>query len=201
MHLSNEGWLFSTGNDETKITFARFAYCLQRNHIDVAKSMITPKNVACVDNNGLGVTWYVCCHGRDDASLLMHCIGMGASLTPTSCLLQTITQRKHKLTRAILDTGSHANIWIGNGNALQRAFWCDDRFGAKILMDAGAILSPNDENWAIKWLCARNAIRDACIVVLGLVKCKSTIISGNGRNVLWLISRCMWQNRAFGATK
>lgn len=196
-----------SGDDETKIQYTLFCLYLVQRNIEMAKSMVTKKNVAHLrESDGYGVVWCVCVHGPDDPSLLLYFLQLGAVMqtnTPNTCLHITTQQHKYKLMRAIIDAGFPINTPDVNGiTALSEAIIYCNRFGAKMLMDAGATLqkiqnswAKIQKSWAVQWLKARATTRDACIVILGLVKCKSTIITNNGRNVLWLIARCLWQKR------
>lgn len=202
-------------NPQTDLSFSHFVDFLVRGDsgIDNAKSIVTTKNVLCRSMFGHGVIWYLCTYGPDDLSLFWYFIGMGASLETdsllqrSSCLHAATQNSKYNLMRALIEAGVSVHIIDEEFETpFVIAFEGNDEFGAKLLLDAGAVFTqpryaPNSYNGVLSrhsaffWLRDREVLRNACVVVLGLVQCQSTIIGCNDKNVLKLISRCMWQNR------
>lgn len=194
------------------LNLREFGNCLERGDEVQAWSLISPQNVKCVDHMGHGVLSYVCCFTEnDDPTIIHHCIGKGASIDTDShgkrlSLLHITAQKgKNKMLRALLDFGVlDVNGHDRDGRTpLYHTFRRGDTKCARVLLDAGA-RSTFVKEWQTtffiesrgqEFVIAREMARLAAVTVMGVARCKSIVLSGNGKNVLWLIARCVWETR------
>lgn len=162
-----------------------------------------------------GVLYFFCLFAkRDDPQLLHECIKNGAHLELESAgkrlspLHHAANNRHPKSTRLLLDLGVPVDIEDGLGNTALTFLWTNlCRLAwfqgntiecAKVLIDAGARILPlktMKTNWVLKFLASRDCARAASIAILGLVRCRSDCMGQNGKDVLVLIARCVWESR------
>lgn len=177
------------------------------NDIDAIKQMIVAENVNFHDD-GDNILTFMCMFGPDDVALFRHFVALGAqpqqdemgSLT----LLAAATNGKPRILRELLDTDENASGFTRMPELLtclldSRCFIVDDNvipFNEcdRIMVDAGAQPDAKTPLWLREFATYREAARSASIVILGLLqRCGS--LSGNGKDVLRIIARCVWSTR------
>lgn len=172
-----------------------------------------------------GVLTHVCEFGPDDPDLLHHFIKLGATLELDSVGIRggpihsATATNKPKILHTLLELGTPVNLGSYRYTPLDNAFgfkfgeeanangytvgaiYKESRLCAKILLDAGAQPSECKRNvpqWIYDYVSTREKTRASAIAVLGLLLCRSSVISGGkyiGRDVLCVVARCVWSLR------
>lgn len=202
--------------------FDVFAKLLENGDINGARHLFAYPSATLKGVQGHGVLTHVCEFGPDDPDLLRHFIEMGATLELDSSHIRggpihsAAATNKPKMLRMLLDLGTPANLFsyrytpldntFGfNSGELANAFafkllicYEESRMCAKILLDAGAQLSECKRDvpqWVHEYVSTRKKTRAASIAILGLLVCKSSVISCVGRDILRVLARCVWSMR------
>lgn len=185
--------------------YRELAQLFTRGDIDEVKRFITPqiasrKNI----HRGHCVATIFCSYAKDDLVLLSQLVSLGVSF-----MFQVSKNRwnapihfaaknnKVKIVRALIDMDK-VNVNMGNGgNYTPLRFALNNANVAKILLDAGAHYDKNAPQWVRDFMLRREKTRLVCIVVLGQLLCRGSIVlqSGNGRDVLRMVARCIWSTR------
>lgn len=182
---------------------------LRTNNVAEAKRLVTRENVHQRDDDDGGVVWHLCNQGPDDPELLYHFVAMGASLEMStdenvrSPQDPAAAYKKPKILRALLDLGVPPNVKAFGHTPFERALENNNFVCACVLLDAGATATIRFGTQIGRrlhgFITNRNKARDASIAILSLLKCRSHIITGNGKDVLRIVARCVWSQR--GHTK
>lgn len=176
------------------------------NTLEQLKEIVNVTNVGYVDTfTGLNIVLFLCHCGPDDPSLLEYVVSIGADFESDCGFLPPLhvaaLRGKTKILRKLLDYGISPNQQDKHFMVpLQEAFLGDKNACVKVLVDAGADIINASPQWVLEFMAAREKVRVACIVVLGLLKTKSQSVGDrNGKDVLRMIGRCLWETR--GHTK
>jgi ankyrin repeat protein len=109
--------------------------------------------------------------------------------------------------RFLLNAGSYIDVFdqdrrtplywaIHNANTSKRV---DAVELSKMFIECGAKLERVRmkifPDWVTAYVDERNACRTACWTVLGLARCRSSVIGGNGKDALGLVARSLWELR------
>lgn len=190
--------------DDSPLT--KFVYHLMRGNVVDAKRIVTREIAHKRDYLGCGFIWYFLFHGKDDPVLLQYLLDQGATLDAPktqgyySPLQQATCYGKEKVLRELLNIGVGVDVYLWGCTSLQLAFELRRIENAKILLDAGAKLGlvyadTSIPEWVHGFMEHREHIRKITLIVLGLKRAQSQIIGCNGRNVLCVIARCVWETR------
>lgn len=189
--------------------FALFCKRLDNLQIDDAKQQVTVRNANILDGRGFGILWYVCAHGPDDPALFQYFVGLVGSLfggcgddVATTPLHKAANAGKPKILRAILDLNIICVDAKTNYNQRTPLYWAVINYKfdcARLLIDAGASPHhlPLQSECVMKFVAARHDARLVSIIVLALQRCaaRSFTQSGNGKDVLRMVARCVWSTR------
>lgn len=129
----------------------------------------------------------------------------------------TAISDKPKVARLLLDLGVPVDFSSNGEIEFTPLRWaCDNGNGApnlrcaKVFIDAGATITIMKEsppiyfsnkegllpNCLVDFIATRTERRLVCIIVLGFHRCRSKIIgSRNGKDILRMIARCVWETR------
>lgn len=190
------------------IDFKNLCTCFE--DVDAVKTLVTPENVNSRDADGCGVVWMLCwCGGWEkngDADLLRYFVELGASLefddskrdpNVPSPLYFAASRNKARLVRLLLDFGTPLHYTYTHP-PLDGAIYSNARDAARVLIDMGARTEKYQLRWVTQFVEARIQTRQVAIIILGSQQVKSKVPGrGNGKNVLWLIARCVWGSRGF----
>lgn len=142
--------------------------------------------------------------------VLDHCVAIGIQdhITDCSCCSPIHYAVLHgcspKCIRALLDLGTNPNRKNEHGiSVMDMCTRMDleeyDTYHLQalcVLIDAGAPLSDGLPQSLSDFVVRREASRAASLIVLGLNRCDCDC-GGNGRDVLRVISRCVWSTRGY----
>lgn len=195
-----------TGDDSPLVQFSR--YLIDDNIFD-AKRIVTRGIAHKRDAFDCGFIWYFMFHGKhDDPTTLQYLLDQGATLDAPkasgyySPLQQAICYGKVKVLRALLNIGVGVNVYVYNCTSLELALKRNLAAIAKILLDAGANLGLVNRcavtipEWVHRFVKHREYVRQTTLIVLGLKRARSRSLGCvNGKDVLCVIARCVWETR------
>lgn len=201
-----------------ELDFDLFDELLERHDVEAVKRLVTPENVMCgwddVHDMDDGVVWCLCNNDRgpDEPELLHYFVGLGASLG--TCLSGRLYSPIHtaafggktNLVRAFLDYYDVPVDIVGlNWTPLGCAVLHNHRSCVHLLLDRGADVSGFQEFYLNKkpelfpllqrFIHGRNRAQTATLVILNLMKEQTFRATGNGKDVLRMIARCVWATR------
>lgn len=199
-----------------------FQQLVMNNKLEEAKQMVaaSPANVQTRDNDGNGVLSYYC--GQMEATnlsldgshddMLRDLLNLGVSLELDSDGKRMsplhYCRYKKMFARILIDASIPVDITDSNGyTPLYYAIVCQNRWGAKVLIDAGAkvefITRPNAHpwnqriipKWVPRFVSSRENARASSIAILCLVRCCWKL--RYSKDVLRCIARCVWESRGY----
>lgn len=188
------------------LDFNVFDAHLECGATEAALSLVTKENARSLDINGFGVMVSFCANGPDNPEMLRRLMDLGVPLhdkrTPTP-IFEAVASNKTKLVRFLLDIGTHVDTRSNDGNtALDYALMLPvGKECVRLLLDAGANIQKLHNGipqWAHEFIETRKKVRDAAIVVLGVLRCcgaNAKMLCGNGKDVLCVIARGVWSTR------
>lgn len=177
------------------------------------KKIVTAENILDADDQGEGIMVYLALYAKGRTDLIEYFYKMGASLfldseeRETWSLLHYASRKNTpEVVRQLLDYGVPVNITDGENTPLDNCLsWHLDKIAqkkiAKILIDAGGIRKRLDISgkrkfeWIEGFKKQREEVRLAAISILSLLKSNSSVIGKNGKDVLSVIGRCVWEAR------
>lgn len=191
--------------------FLEFMELLVNGNIAAATKLVTPLNTHEVsDDRGYGILYWFCSYAPDtqeSVNALHEILEIGCPVFSGhdwSILHVAVYHDKPIIARALLDLGN-VEVQIDkvdqHGNTpLYLALTNEKWRSAKLLLDAGANLESvgtcRHAIVACEFVAARLKARTASVAMLGLKHCQcQTTIGCNGKDVLRVIARCIWESR------
>lgn len=182
-----------------------FKYRIQQKDFDGAKGML-PADMTIRDLFGYGIVDYIChwTKNNDGCNLLRHVLGATFDVEKC-CGYHAIVEKSDRNLEELLNFGHPIEgtfLTIDNTiSLLEIAIIVGQTYCARLLIDRGAQLKNVNTNyhfeWAVFFVSSREKTRGGALAILGLLLCRSRSIvsSGNGKDVLRMISRCVWSTR------
>lgn len=190
------------------LNFVYFKLCLLSDRIDDLKKMLTTQNITDVGESGSTID-YLCKFGPNNRELTKHFLRLGAP-TRDHDLFTAVYHEKHEVLRALLDHGLNVDTTpmrkITPLGVVFLNFNQVDAACCKVLIDAGAQISNTEKEVrfrgghvprpATSFVKTRIATRATSMAMLQLARRRSQVFGGyNGREVLEMIARCVWETR------
>lgn len=176
---------------------------------DPSFHLVTKETVLSRDAHSNGVLSYVCVGATEQIAFVQHCVQLGGTATleldsngiRMSPLHHAAMSGHLRIIRFLLDLGIPVDITDhGARTPLSCAIQMGNLSVCRLLVDAGARtdkLAP----WQIypisdwRFPQQREYARKASIVTLAILRCGGKT-GGNGKNILTIIARCVWESRA-----
>lgn len=203
-----------------RIDFVLLQKSLKANNVAEVKRHVTRHNVNDVDEDGVSAVGYVCMPdaiGDDTADLIKYFVHLGMQRNNIENVTRTYwcpihraaSNGKKEIVRALVQSGVSVDFIDAGRTPLCHLFAerHSNTLSRKMiifLLDLGAdpllarfVQDPITlPQYAYDFIQHRGETRLATIIVLGLRRTsKSVLESGNGKDVLCLIARCLWSLR------